>query len=156
MNPEYALNSIKYYLIANINSVVDIVEAEASAATDAPTIQSFKIGSYLPTELDEFPAVLIKAQKTSDKKDNYEHQERRLNFEIQVWCVNIDAEELQRFICRYAEAVVRVLRNENNWKNNLNSPKIGDATISDLFEVDHGLAQGSQILGSIDYIISNY
>lgn len=156
MNPEYALNSIKYYLENNVDSEVDSLEVESSAAVNAPDIEDFKIGTYFPIELSEFPAILIKAQKTSNKDDQYELQERTLNFEIQCWCVNVDAQELQRFICRYTEAIVRVLRNENNWKNSLHSPKINDATISDLFEVDHGLAQGSQILGQISYIISNY
>jgi hypothetical protein len=156
MTSEYVVDSIKSFLESNIDSKVDTLEAIVGATNLAPNIAEYKVGNFLPTELTLFPALTIAMQKNSNGENEYEFQDRIARFEVVIWVVNVDAETMHRYVMRYGDAAVAVLSDEANWSNGLHNPNIGDATFSDLFETDHGLAQGVQILGSAEFILSKY
>jgi hypothetical protein len=156
MNTEFALDTIKTILDTYLDSEIDTLETESGATVFVSDIAESKVGDFLPTEFTQYPAFAVKAQRSSSFNDQYEWQDRRVHFEVTAWAVEVDNETLHRFICRVGDGIVRLLRNEKKWIGALHSPNVDDATYSDVFTVSHGLAQGCQVLGSVDYILSNY
>jgi len=136
--------------------MINTIEAESGAVTLVDTIAEIKVGSFLPTEFTAYPAIAVYAQNSNAKDDQYQYQERQLNFAIAAWMVQVDNEQLHRFICRIGDAIVRVLRNETTWNAYpLHTIQISEAMYSEVFTIPHGLAQGCQVQGSVNYIISN-
>jgi hypothetical protein len=157
MNTEYCLNSIKIILDANIDTMINTIESESGATIFVDNIAESKVGSFLPTEFTAYPAIAVYAQNSNATDDQYEYQERQLNFAVAAWVVQVDNEQLHRFICRIGDAIVRILRNETNWNAYpLHSTRINEAVYSEVFNIPHGLAQGCQVSGSVNYILSNY
>jgi hypothetical protein len=157
MNTELALDAIKTILSDSIDNTIDVIEAESGATVFLDNLQELKVGNYLPTEFTMYPSLAVQAQRSSVINDQYEWQERAINFAVVGWVIEVDNETLHRFICRLGDAIVKILRNETKWNGyQLHNQLISDATYSDVFTVSHGLAQGCQVLGSVDYILSNY
>jgi hypothetical protein len=155
MNTECVLNNIKAVLDAELDAEIDAIEIEASATAFVDDLAQSEVGDFLPTELTSFPAYTVQCQRTSVVDEQYEFQVRRVHWEVVGWIVQIDNSNLHRFICRMGDAITRLLRNETKWQNLINTPLVNDATYSSVYNITHGLAQGCQILGSADYILSN-
>jgi hypothetical protein len=155
MNTEYALNRINTMITNNLNTMLATIDSEVSASRSTPTFEEIKIGLLSADILTTFPCLLIYADTTNIKQDEYQWQDRRLYYEIIAWVVENDPSDLHRFVLRYGDAIVRILRKESNWIPNLHSPIIREVKYSDLYQSDHGLAQGCMVQGEINYIISN-
>jgi hypothetical protein len=154
MNVEYALNRIQTMLTNNLNTMLATIDIEVSASRSTPQYSEMKIGLLDTDILTMFPSILIYADTTNIKQDEYKWQDRRLYYEIIAWVVENDPSYLHRFVLRYGDAIVRILRKESNWIPNLHSSIMREVKYSDLYKSDHGLCQGCLIQGEIDYIIT--
>lgn len=153
MNTEYALDSIKAILTSEIATTLATLKAEAASTITVASPAEYKIGDLMPTEFTMYPAIFIRANTTSPNEDQEDFQETTLNFVVVCWQVDVDAETLHRGIVRYGDAITRILRKSDNWESWLHSPRIRNATYSELYTVPHGIAQGCAVEGTIEFII---
>lgn len=154
MNAEYALNSCKSILENYLSVAIVDIENEVLATYNAPSPKEFSFGEKETSVMTEFPCIQVVGKSSSGSNDQYQYQIRTLKFEVITWIIEDDMEKLSRYILRYADAIVKCLRNEEYWSVNLHSPVIGDAVYSDLYRTDFGLAKGCLVNGQIDYVIS--
>ena len=154
MNSEYVLNNIKTMMETYLTAMLRTVETESSAVTQTIDPQEYLIGERDLDILTMFPSVLIYGKNSSDNDDEFGYQERLFNYEIVAWVVENDQENLHRFVVRYGDSIVRILRKESYWNKNLHTPIVRMCTFTDLFKSTIGYAQGVMINGEIRYIIS--
>jgi hypothetical protein len=152
MNAEYMLDSCKTLLSTYLAAELVIIDAESSAVTASPVPAEYHFGARDPEELTSFPSIQL-IGKNSSGKDQYQWQDRTFRIDVVAWIVEVDPENLHRFILRYADAISRVLRDEDKWASNSYSPVIGTATYSDLYKTSFGLAQGCQVQLSVNDIL---
>jgi len=137
-----------------LTAMLRTVETEASAVTQTTDPQEYIIGERDLDILTMFPAVLIYGKNSSDNDDEFGYQERIFTYEIVTWVVENDQENLHRFVVRYGDSIVRILRKESYWNKNLHTPIVRMCTFTDLFKSTIGYAQGVMVNGEIRYIIS--
>lgn len=154
MNSEYVLNNIKTMMETYLTAMLRTVETEASAVTQTTDPEEYIIGERDLDILTMFPAVLIYGKNSTDNDDEYGYQERIFSYEIVAWVVENDQENLHRFVVRYGDSIVRILRKESYWQTNLHTPIVRMCTFTDLFKSTIGYAQGVMVNGEIRYIIS--
>lgn len=154
MNSEYALNNIKTIIEDGINDMLDVIDIEVNASVATPNPVEFAFGNRDTNIITQYPAVLVVGKESLTYNDQYRFQERQLNFEIVVWITQNDIENLHRFILRYSDAIARLLRNEDNWTTDLNTPVIKTLTYTDIYQTNVGYAEGCSITGSVNYFIS--
>lgn len=154
MNSEYALDNIKSMMETYLTAMLRTIETEASATTQTTDPQEYVIGERDLDILTMFPCILVYAKNSADNDDEFGYQERILTYEIVSWVVENDQENLHRFVVRYGDAIVRILRKENYWATNLHTPIVKICTFTDLFKSNIGYAQGVMVSGEIRYIIS--
>jgi len=154
LNSEYVLNNIKTMMETYLTAMLRTVETESSAVTQTIDPQEYLIGERDLDILTMFPSVLIYGKNSSDNDDEFGYQERLFNYEIVAWVVENDQENLHRFVVRYGDSIVRILRKESYWNKNLHTPIVRMCTFTDLFKSTIGYAQGVMINGEIRYIIS--
>lgn len=154
MNSEYVLNNIKTMMETYLTAMLRTVETESSVTTQTTDPQEYVIGERDLDILTMFPVVLTYAKNSADNDDQFGYQERTLTYEIVAWVVENDQENLHRFVVRYGDAIVRILRKESYWATNLHTPVVKVCTFTDLFKSTIGYAQGVMITGEIRYIIS--
>lgn len=154
MNSEFVLNNIKTMMETYLTAMLRTVETEASAVTQTTDPQEYIIGERDLDILTMFPAVLIYGKNSSDNDDEFGYQERIFTYEIVTWVVENDQENLHRFVVRYGDSIVRILRKESYWNKNLHTPIVRMCTFTDLFKSTIGYAQGVMVNGEIRYIIS--
>lgn len=145
MNAEYAANSCKDILENYLGAEIAVIEAESSAVVNAPSPAAFLFGERDPSNLTEFPSILIKPDMSFNKDDQDEFEERTLMIDIICWIVEFDEELLNRFVMRYADAVERALQKKERWANYLHSPKMGNVQYSGIYDTDHGIAMGCMV-----------
>lgn len=154
MNSEYVLNNIKTMMETYLTAMLRTVETEASAVTQTTDPQEYLIGERDLDILTMFPSILIYGKNSADNDDEQGYQERIFNYEIVAWVVENDQENLHRFVVRYGDSIVRILRKESYWETNLHTPIVKICTFTDLFKSTIGYAQGVMVNGEIRYIIS--
>jgi len=154
MNSEYALDSCKNILTTYLPSMILTIESESSATYSAPTPTQFIFGPRDVSNLTIFPSVLVVAKNSISKNDQYQWQERTMRIEIICWIVEVDMEKLHRFVLRYADAVIRCLREERYWATNLYFNVSNEATYTDIYQTTIGVAQGCLITCDVEYLIS--
>jgi len=154
LNSEFVLNNIKTMMETYLTAMLRTVETEASAVTQTTDPQEYIIGERDLDILTMFPAVLIYGKNSSDNDDEFGYQERIFTYEIVTWVVENDQENLHRFVVRYGDSIVRILRKESYWNKNLHTPIVRMCTFTDLFKSTIGYAQGVMVNGEIRYIIS--
>ncbi|MFA5731863.1 MAG: hypothetical protein WC934_07650 [Acidithiobacillus sp.] len=154
MNAEYAVDSVIGILTNKLNAALITLQYEAGSSLVTPTPEEYKFGDRDPSNLTVFPTIIVKANRSFKKDDQYEFQERVIAIEVITWIVNEDEETLHRFVLRYGDAIQRVLRKESNWPANLHSPKAENAQYSDIYLTSFGLAQGVLNQVEIRQIIS--
>lgn len=154
MNSEYVLNNVKTILETYIDSMVNTIETEASASVNAPDISQFFIGKLDLQLLTSFPCIYIYADESRHHNDQQGFQERTLKYNVVCWTTQNDLELLHRYVIRYGEAITRVLRKENYYPENLNTPLVKIATYSDLYKSTVGYAYGVDVECNINYFIT--
>lgn len=154
MNSEYVLNNIKTMLETYLTAMLRTIETEASAAIQTTDPEEYSIGERDLDILTMFPVVLTYAKNSDESDDEFGYQERTLTYEIVAWIVENDQENLHRFVVRYGDAIVRILRKESYWATNLHTPVVKLCTFTDLFKSNVGYAQGVMVTGDVRYIIS--
>jgi hypothetical protein len=154
MNAEYALNNVADILETYLANEIVTVETEASATYSAPSPAQFIYGPYVESLIENFPAWIILGDNSSNKINSQGYQVRTFRYDCVIWAVADDLEKVHRYILRYADATVRILRNENYLWNYLCNPLAETARYSDAFESEVGLAQGALVQGSIEIIIA--
>src|SRR4030065_678194 len=109
MNAEYAIDSVISILTNKLNAALITIQYETTSSLTTPLPEEFKFGDRDPSNLTVFPVIIVKANRSFKKDDQYEFQERVIAIEIITWIVNEDEENLHRFILRYGDAIQRVL-----------------------------------------------
>ena len=154
MNTEYAIENAKSMLETNLASTLIILQNEASSSIVTPTPQEYIIGEYDPETLTLYPAVLIWSPKSNKVNDQYGYQTRSIWIRVLVWITENNLEYLHRFLIRYSDAVLRVLRDESNWIAGLHNPVVENTDNTDLYKQQTvGYAQGTLIEGTVDYML---
>jgi len=153
MNTEYILDQFKSLLETNLASELITLQNEAGSSIVTPAPQEFKIGEHGTNVLTTFPTVLILSPYSRKRTDFSGAQDREVWFNIVCWIVSNDLENLHRFLCRYSDAISRILRNEENTPTHTHDCEIGDTTISELYPTNVGYTQGCQVQGTINYIM---
>lgn len=154
MNSEYALNNIKDFIETNINDMLDVIDIEVNASTATPNYSEICFGNRNINIITQYPSILIVGKESTIKKDEYQYQERQLDFEVIVWIAQNDIENLHRFLLRYGDAISRLLRDESNWTTDLNTPVVKNIVYTDIYESNVGYTAGCSISGSVNYFIS--
>jgi len=154
MNVEYAIDSAIDMLQTYLPNMLITMQGESNSSFVTPAPQEYKFGDRDPLVLTVFPTVIVKANYSYSKDDQYGFQERSAVLDLITWAVNEDEEKLHRIIVRYGDCIQRVLRKEGYWPPNLHSPVVGNVQYSDLYTTDFGLAEGCLNKVDIKYIIS--
>lgn len=154
MNSEYVLDNIKSMMETYLTAMLRTLEIESSATIQTIDPQEYIIGERDLDTLTMFPCILVYGKNSTDINDQFGYQERELTYEVLAWIAENDQEHLHRFVIRYGDAIVRILRKETYWESNLHTPIVKLCTFSDLYKSNVGYAQGVMIAGTIRYIIS--
>lgn len=154
MNCEYAIDSVLENLESGLSVALETIRIESGSSYVSPLPQNYDFGEKVPSAVDNFPAIMVKAVNTDNKDNQYKTQERIAFLEVIFWIVNVDENDLHRIVVRYGEAITRILREETNWRVNLYNPKVSTCQYSDIYDVNFGLAQAGSVKVEIDYLIT--
>lgn len=143
---DYAITAIKTFL----NDQLVELTPEGMPATPVPTDVLF---GDLPLDiLPDFPIICVEAYTLNDKDDQAEFNEFSYLIRVVGWVCEIDTQILQRIVNRYADAIVFVLRNADNWGSGVHSPVIEGVSYSDVYTSDSNLVKGCRVDISIKEI----